>query len=284
MIKLVILALFAVVGFAGVSSARLAPGQWSSPVSIVAGGMIVFLAYEGFELIANATEDVADPGRTLPRAYYISVVFVIALYVLGAVVSVGSVPVAELVHACDYALAVAARPALGSTGFKMIAVAAMLSTASAINATLYGTERLSDMIARKGELSEILERRIWNRPLAGLEESSIGREGRAQCYNEAHVDRRNSSTEAERVRRGCRCRGRRDRDDHRSRSTGGPTHRHSGLAPSVLDRQRSRPCASSRHHGDTGARFGPRGDWRVVGDARRRALLRWPSTSTHLRS
>jgi amino acid transporter len=167
-IKLTILLLFVVVGFGGVSSARLAPGQWSSPVSLVAGGMIVFLAYEGFELIANAAEDVADPGRTLPQAYYIAVLFVIVLYVLVATVSVGSVPVAELVHARDYALAVAARPTLGSTGFRMIAVAAMLSTASAINATLYGTGRLSDTIARKNELPERLERPIWNRPLAGL--------------------------------------------------------------------------------------------------------------------
>ena len=71
-IKLAILVLFVVVGLAGVSTARLAPTQWSSPLSLVAGGMIVFLAYEGFELIANAAEDVADPGRTLTRAYYIS--------------------------------------------------------------------------------------------------------------------------------------------------------------------------------------------------------------------
>jgi amino acid transporter len=124
-------------------------------VSLVAGGMIVFLAYEGFELIANAAEDVADPGRTLPQAYYISVLFVIVLYLLMAVVSVGSVPVAQLVQARDYALAIAARPALGGVGFKMIAIAAMLSTASAINATLYGTERLSNTIARKGNCPNV---------------------------------------------------------------------------------------------------------------------------------
>ncbi len=167
-IKLMILALFVAVGFAGVSTSRLAPAQWGTPVSLVAGGMIVFLAYEGFELIANTAEDVADPGRTLPQAYYVSVLFVIVLYVLIAVVSVGSVPVADLVGARDYALAVAARPALGSSGFRMIAVAAMLSTASAINATLYGTARLSYTIAVARELPKRLERPIWNRPLEGL--------------------------------------------------------------------------------------------------------------------
>ncbi|MEZ5185526.1 MAG: APC family permease [Candidatus Nanopelagicales bacterium] len=167
-IKLAILVLFVAVGMAGVSTARLAPAQWSPPLALIAGGMIIFLAYEGFELIANAAEDVADPGRTLTRAYYISVGFVIVLYVLVAVVAVGSVPIPQLVDARDYALAVAARPALGGAGFALIAVAAMLSTASAINATLYGSARMTYTIARSRELPEELVRRIWNQPLEGL--------------------------------------------------------------------------------------------------------------------
>ena len=167
-VKIAILALFVAVGLAGVSSARLEPAQWSPPVSVVAGGMIIFLAYEGFELIANAAEDVADPGRTLTRAYYTSVLFVIGLYVLVAIVAVGSVPVAQLVNARDYALAEAARPALGGAGFTMIGIAAMLSTASAINATLYGTARMTYIIATSRELPARLERPIWNQPLEGL--------------------------------------------------------------------------------------------------------------------
>ena len=163
-IKIAILLLFVAVGLAGVSAARLAPAQWSSPVSLVAGGMIIFLAYEGFELIANAAEDVADPGRTLTRAYYISVLFVIALYVLVAVVAVGSLPVRSSCHARDYALAEAARPALGAAGFTMIGIAAMLSTASAINATLYGSARMTYTIAKSRELPAQLERPIWNQP------------------------------------------------------------------------------------------------------------------------
>jgi hypothetical protein len=125
-IKLAILVFFVAVGVAGVSSERLAPAQWSSPVSVIAGGMIIFLAYEGFELIANAAEDVADPARVLTRAYYISVLFVIGLYVAVAIVSVGSLPLTQLINARDYALAEAARPALGGFGFAMIGVAAML--------------------------------------------------------------------------------------------------------------------------------------------------------------
>ncbi len=44
----------------------------------------------------------------------------------------------------------------------------MLSTASAINATLYGAARLSYCIARDGELPAELERKVWSEPLEGL--------------------------------------------------------------------------------------------------------------------
>jgi amino acid transporter len=63
---------------------------------------------------------------------------------------------------------VAARPSLGSVGFALIGVAAMLSTASAINATLYGSSRLSYTIAKSRELPAQLERPIWDKPIEGL--------------------------------------------------------------------------------------------------------------------
>ena len=168
LIKLVILALFIAVGIWGIDGTRLAPAAWSSPLDLISGGMIIFLAYEGFELIANTAQDVRDGDKTLPRAFYSSVGFVIILYVLVATVTVGTLPIAKIVDAKDYALAEAARPFLGQTGFLLIAIAAMLSTASAINATVYGAARLSYVIAKDGELPSVLERKAWGEPIDGL--------------------------------------------------------------------------------------------------------------------
>lgn len=120
------------------------------------------------ELIANTAENVTSPRKTLPRAYYSAVGFVICLYVLVSLVAVGNLPIDKIVAAQDYALAAAARPFLGSLGFTLIAIAALLSTGSAINATLYGTARISYVIAKEGELPEGLERKAWNRPIEGL--------------------------------------------------------------------------------------------------------------------
>jgi amino acid transporter len=44
----------------------------------------------------------------------------------------------------------------------------MLSTASAINATLYGASRINYIIAKDGELPAFLERKVWNQPVEGL--------------------------------------------------------------------------------------------------------------------
>jgi len=168
LLKVVILCLFILAGSWGVDASRLAPGTWPSPFQLIAGGMIIFLAYEGFELIANTAQDVRNAPKTLPRAFYSSVVFVIVLYVLVAMVTAGTLPVEEIVAAKDYALAEAARPSLGQTGFILIAVAAMLSTASAINATVYGAARLSYVIAKDGELPRALEKKSWGKPIEGL--------------------------------------------------------------------------------------------------------------------
>jgi amino acid transporter len=167
-IKIGILLLFIAVGIWSIDPSRLGSNSWPAPANILSGAMIIFLAYEGFELIANTADDVRDPDRTLPRAYYSAVGFVILLYILVAAVTVGNLPVERIVSAKDYALAEAARPFLGAFGYLLITLAALLSTLSAINATLYGATRLSYNIAKDGELPAELERKLWNKPVEGL--------------------------------------------------------------------------------------------------------------------
>ena len=167
-IKLILLVLIIAAGASYVDGSRLSPSHWGAPFSILAAGMIIFVAYEGFELIANAAEDIKNPLRNLPRAFYTSVILVIVLYLLISIITVGNVPEAELMKAKDYALAVAARPALGQLGFTIVAVAALLATFSAINATIYGNARLGFIIAKNGELPEILDEEKRNIPEVGV--------------------------------------------------------------------------------------------------------------------
>jgi amino acid transporter len=122
--------------------------------------MLVFLNYEGFELIANASRDVADPERSLPVAYIGGVLIVIATYVLIVMVVVGHVSFTAVAQASDTALSVAAQDMMGRTGYVAIAIAALLATSSVVNATFYSTGRLTCIVARAGQLPEELERSI----------------------------------------------------------------------------------------------------------------------------
>jgi len=159
-IKLMILIVFVVVGFSTIEWSHLAPITWSPAPSLIAGGLMIFLAYEGFELIANTSKEIQNPQRNLPLAYYSSVIFVIILYVLIAMVAVGNVTPEQAASSGDYILAIAAKPFFGKAGFILIGIAALLSTASAINATIYGSGRTAYLIAKFGEIPRSFEIKV----------------------------------------------------------------------------------------------------------------------------
>lgn len=164
-IKLGILMVVIAAGVPTISPERVVPSTWPSTFSMLEAGMLIFVAYEGFELIANASADVRNPEKTLPRAFAFSVGLVIALYALIAFVVVGSLSPSEIAASADFALAQAASTALGHSGFILVSLSAVLATFSAINATLYGAARLSFTIAAEGELPAKLETRTWNQPV-----------------------------------------------------------------------------------------------------------------------
>lgn len=171
-IKLLILIAFIFVGayglFGNPNFSQLDFANWESPIKLFAGGMVIFVAYEGFELIANAAPDIVNPTKNIPRAYYYSVSFVIVLYIVIAIVTVGSLPFSEIANAEDYVLAEAAKPMLGSIGFSIITIAALISTFSAINATIYGGSRVNYEIAEDDELPHHFLSKFWNQPIGLL--------------------------------------------------------------------------------------------------------------------
>ncbi|MRI58867.1 MAG: amino acid transporter [Epsilonproteobacteria bacterium] len=167
-LKVAILLLFSVLGLFTGDFSRLSPEHYESIIKIMTGGLIIFLAYEGFELIANTAADIEDPEKNLPKAYYAAVLTTIFIYVLVAIVAVANLTYEEVQKYSDFALAVAAKPFLGDFGFTLIGIAALLSTSSAINATLYGGARVSYLIAKTGGLPKELTKKVWKGGTEGL--------------------------------------------------------------------------------------------------------------------
>ena len=160
--KLGILGLFVLVGMWYVNPSLVAPVfDRGHLVAAVYAATLFFLSYTGFGLVTNASEDIENPQRNVPRAIYLSLLIATIVYVSVAIVAIGTTPVEELVKAKEYALAEAAKPVLGEAGFALVGLGALLSTASAINATLYGGANIAYALAREGELPEVFERKAW---------------------------------------------------------------------------------------------------------------------------
>ncbi|MFL6831140.1 MAG: APC family permease [Xanthobacteraceae bacterium] len=167
-VKLAILVLFAAVGVWFIRPGYLSPELWPESTSILFGAGVLFIGYEGFGLVTNAAGDMRDPRKMLPRALYTSVLLVIALYLAVSLTVTGNLSDYEIEQSKDYALAEAAKPFLGQFGFRLIAIAALFSTASAINATLFGAANVCYMIARDGGLPAGLSRTEWRGATGGL--------------------------------------------------------------------------------------------------------------------
>jgi amino acid transporter len=167
-VKMLLLAAFVVGGFlTPIEWRRLGPENFVTLLALVAGAMLIFLNYEGFELIANASSDIPDPKRSLPIAYIGGVLTVIAIYVLIVLIVVGHLSFTEISKVSDHVLSVAAQDSIGRAGYIAIAIAALMATSSAINATFYSTGRLAYIIARTGELPKTLERTMRGEHLEG---------------------------------------------------------------------------------------------------------------------
>jgi amino acid transporter len=151
-VKLVVLGAFIALGLGSgdLSLERLGPASWVGPVNIFVTGMLIFLSYEGFELIANASPRVTDRARNLPLAFYGSVVVAMLLYISIVVVSVGHLPFEQLEAQKNHAISAVAETFMGRFGFGFMAVGAIVAAVSAINADMFGSTRLMGMLSEEG--------------------------------------------------------------------------------------------------------------------------------------
>jgi amino acid transporter len=142
-VKLAVLVAFTGIALSYVNPAYLSVKQAPGPIDIFYTLGLTFFAYQGFSVITNSIEDMDRPQRTMMRSMFLAVGLVAVLYISVSITVFGNLSLQQIIDGKDYALAIAARPALGTIGFRIMAAAALLATASAINATLYAVTQVS---------------------------------------------------------------------------------------------------------------------------------------------
>ena len=158
--KLAILLLVAVVGFITVNKNEAFPVFEHSASNVITAAALIFVAYEGFQLLTYDYGDIEDHKRNLSRAIVISIASVAALYMVIAFVTTGALADEAIAGRKEIVLAYVAQPVLGHIGVVIVLVAAVFSTASAINATLFATARLATRVSQDQQLPHFLTRRL----------------------------------------------------------------------------------------------------------------------------
>jgi amino acid transporter len=148
-LKIAGVALFAIAGLwiSGLSfkSVTALPEQ-TDPGSFLGAVALGILAYKGFTTITNSGGEIVDPHRNVGRAIVVSIGICVAIYLLVALAVGGNLTIAEIVHARDYALAEAARPAFGSTGLWFTVIFAIIATVSGLIASVFAVSRMLAML------------------------------------------------------------------------------------------------------------------------------------------
>jgi amino acid transporter/nucleotide-binding universal stress UspA family protein len=167
--KVVVIGLFVAAGLWALAGRPEWTASFSPFLSHGWGGVfaamgLTFIAFEGYEIIAQTSEEVENPKRNVPRAVFLSLLIVVPIYLLVAFVAIGAVTPPAGLAITDYlarekelALVSAANQFVKGGGIAIL-VGGLLSTLSALNATIYSSSRVAFAMARDANLPQVLGR------------------------------------------------------------------------------------------------------------------------------
>lgn len=136
----------------------------TSVLSILIMASITFVAYEGFQLVINAANEMQEPEKNIPKAIYSALFLATLIYIVISIGAILTIPFDSIIQNKEYALAAGAEKILGHWGTDLVIIGALLATSSAINGTLFGASRQMAVIAHDGYLPNLLAKRKRNIP------------------------------------------------------------------------------------------------------------------------
>ncbi|MGA8259757.1 MAG: amino acid permease [Arenicellales bacterium] len=171
-VKIAILALFIAFG----AAAMLGTGDWqprffdhflpNGTAGVLAGMGLTFIAFEGYEIIAQSGEEIIRPARNVPRGIFLSIAIAVFIYMAVGVVAIGAIappPGMEayqyLGHERELAIVAVARQIFPwNAGGALMLISGLAATVSALNVTVFSASRVSFAMGREHNLPSIFAR------------------------------------------------------------------------------------------------------------------------------
>lgn len=155
-IKLIVIFLVIVLGAYYVQPDNWSPFTPNGISGVLKGVSAVFFAYIGFDAISTTAEECKDPQRDLPRGMIYSLIICTILYVILALVLTGMVHYTTLNVGDPLAMIFEARGLKWISG--IVAVSAIIATASVMLVFQLGQPRIWMSMSRDGLLPKIFSR------------------------------------------------------------------------------------------------------------------------------
>ena len=160
MAKIIILGIFIVYGLKRIfqipseAAASFTPFLPNGAGSVIIAMGLTFIAFEGYDLIATVAEEIKAPEKTIPRATLISLGVTVIIYLLILLVCIGAIQPESgkswqfLGQYQETAIAMAAQSFMPFFGVALIIFGGLLSTISALNATILASSRVAFSMSR----------------------------------------------------------------------------------------------------------------------------------------
>ena len=151
MAKILILLFFIGFGMGFLRPGTFTPFAPEGSMGILSGAALIFFAYTGFARVTIMAEEVKDPEKTIPRSIYLALGISTVIYLLVSIVAVGLAGAPALAHS-----GMPLSDAIGMSGSSgavlVIALGAMIATASVLLTTIMGISRIVFSMARSSDL------------------------------------------------------------------------------------------------------------------------------------
>ncbi len=142
-------------------------------LSILIVASLTFVAFEGFQLVINAVDEMEEPEKNIPKSIYIALILAILIYFILSYGAIVAIPFDSIIANQEYALASGANKILGHWGSDLVIVGALLATSNAISGTLFGASRQMSVIAKDGYFPLFLTKRKNNIPIYSIITMSV---------------------------------------------------------------------------------------------------------------
>ncbi len=125
-------------------------------IKIFSASSLIFIAFQGFDMVSTMGEEMRDATRNIPRAMIISIVIVTLIYELVLLGILASVSLSTIMHMSEEQLETivvqAAATERGRTVEILMITGAVVSAISAYNAAIFAASRVSFAMGRDGIL------------------------------------------------------------------------------------------------------------------------------------